>query len=187
MFYSQCLLSGKGPLGAIWVAAYFFKKLKKAQVTETDIPSSVGWTSFLFTFPIYSQVCPLSFMLGLPFGVRKESDFSNIQFFYSFCFMLFCYSFHFVQRFYILLVVFELECGCGEETTGSSSSSLDFGFVGVLTSNMWKLLVNSLFSFLAHGYIKKVAELTNTPILWRDYKLYCIFYVLVFLRISTIL
>ncbi|KAG6659686.1 sister chromatid cohesion 1 protein 2 isoform X1 [Carya illinoinensis] len=41
MFYSQCLLSGKGPLGAIWVAAYFFKKLKKAQVTQTDIPSSI--------------------------------------------------------------------------------------------------------------------------------------------------
>ncbi|XP_010528173.1 PREDICTED: sister chromatid cohesion 1 protein 2 isoform X3 [Tarenaya hassleriana] len=41
MFYSQCLVSKKGPLGAIWVAAYFFKKLKKAQVKETDIPSSV--------------------------------------------------------------------------------------------------------------------------------------------------
>ncbi|KAB1211778.1 Sister chromatid cohesion 1 protein 2 [Morella rubra] len=41
MFYSQCLLSSKGPLGAIWVAAYFFKKLKKAQVTETDISASV--------------------------------------------------------------------------------------------------------------------------------------------------
>ncbi|XP_024014810.1 sister chromatid cohesion 1 protein 2 isoform X2 [Eutrema salsugineum] len=41
MFYSQCLVSGKGPLGAIWVAAYFFKKLKKAQVKDTHIPSSV--------------------------------------------------------------------------------------------------------------------------------------------------
>lgn len=53
MFYSQCLLSSKGgPLGAIWVAAYFFKKLKKAQVTETDISSSVGLSSFLFSFCI---------------------------------------------------------------------------------------------------------------------------------------
>lgn len=42
MFYSQCLVSRKGPLGAIWVAAYFFKKLKKAQVKATHIPSSVG-------------------------------------------------------------------------------------------------------------------------------------------------
>ncbi|TQD98096.1 hypothetical protein C1H46_016218 [Malus baccata] len=42
MFYSQCLLSRKGPLGAIWVAAYSFKKLKKSQVNQTDISSSVG-------------------------------------------------------------------------------------------------------------------------------------------------
>ncbi|KAL0669881.1 hypothetical protein Bca4012_032585 [Brassica carinata] len=42
MFYSQqCLVSRKGPLGAIWVAAYFYKKLKKAQVKDTHIPSSV--------------------------------------------------------------------------------------------------------------------------------------------------
>ncbi|KMT11699.1 hypothetical protein BVRB_5g106350 isoform B [Beta vulgaris subsp. vulgaris] len=41
MFYSQCLLSSKGPLGAIWVAGYFFKRLKKRQVTDTDISSSV--------------------------------------------------------------------------------------------------------------------------------------------------
>ncbi|KAM0954776.1 hypothetical protein ACFX2J_023097 [Malus domestica] len=41
MFYSQCLLSRKGPLGAIWVAAYSFKKLKKSQVNQTDISSSV--------------------------------------------------------------------------------------------------------------------------------------------------
>eukprot|EP00257_Ricinus_communis_P013886 XP_015571431.1 sister chromatid cohesion 1 protein 2 isoform X1 [Ricinus communis] len=41
MFYSHSFLSRKGPLGAIWVAAYCFKKLKKAQVTQTDIASSV--------------------------------------------------------------------------------------------------------------------------------------------------
>ncbi|KAL5793364.1 hypothetical protein ACOSP7_001958 [Xanthoceras sorbifolium] len=41
MFYSQCLLSRKGSLGVIWVAAYFFKRLKKAQVFTTDISSSV--------------------------------------------------------------------------------------------------------------------------------------------------
>ncbi|XP_054802915.1 sister chromatid cohesion 1 protein 2-like isoform X2 [Prosopis cineraria] len=38
MCYSKCLVSRKG---AIWVAAYCFKKLKKAQVKETDISSSV--------------------------------------------------------------------------------------------------------------------------------------------------
>ncbi|XP_021645955.2 sister chromatid cohesion 1 protein 2 isoform X1 [Hevea brasiliensis] len=41
MFYSHCFLSRKGPLGAIWVAAYCFNKLKKAQITQTDISSSV--------------------------------------------------------------------------------------------------------------------------------------------------
>ncbi|KAG7033364.1 Sister chromatid cohesion 1 protein 2 [Cucurbita argyrosperma subsp. argyrosperma] len=41
MFHSHCTLSRKGPSGAIWVAAYFFKKLKKSLVIETDIPSSV--------------------------------------------------------------------------------------------------------------------------------------------------
>ncbi|KAL6136111.1 hypothetical protein ACLB2K_061412 [Fragaria x ananassa] len=41
MFYSQCLLSSKGRLGSIWVAAYCFKKLKKAQVAETDISASI--------------------------------------------------------------------------------------------------------------------------------------------------
>ncbi|XP_013587888.1 PREDICTED: sister chromatid cohesion 1 protein 2-like isoform X3 [Brassica oleracea var. oleracea] len=41
MFHSEGLVSRKGPLGAIWVAAYFVKKLKKAQVKDTNIPSSV--------------------------------------------------------------------------------------------------------------------------------------------------
>ncbi|KAL5537383.1 hypothetical protein UlMin_043564 [Ulmus minor] len=41
MFSSQGFLTKKGPFGAIRVAAYFFKKLKKAQVLETDISSSV--------------------------------------------------------------------------------------------------------------------------------------------------
>ncbi|XWS15310.1 hypothetical protein CRYUN_Cryun35bG0084900 [Craigia yunnanensis] len=41
MFLSKCLVSKKGPLGTIWIAAYFFKKLKKAQIFETNISSSV--------------------------------------------------------------------------------------------------------------------------------------------------
>jgi len=46
MFYSQCLLSKRGPLAAIWVAACCFKRLKKRQVIDTQIPSSVGSFSF---------------------------------------------------------------------------------------------------------------------------------------------
>ncbi|KAI3985678.1 hypothetical protein MKX01_033961 [Papaver californicum] len=41
MFYSQCLLSRNGSLRAIWVAAYFHKKLKKEKIAQTDISSSV--------------------------------------------------------------------------------------------------------------------------------------------------
>ncbi|KAK9698914.1 hypothetical protein RND81_08G140300 [Saponaria officinalis] len=41
MFDSQSLMSSKGPLGTIWVAAYFFKRLKKRQITDTNIPLSV--------------------------------------------------------------------------------------------------------------------------------------------------
>lgn len=41
MFYSQLLLSKKGPLGTIWIAAHCHKRLKKEQVQQTDIASSV--------------------------------------------------------------------------------------------------------------------------------------------------
>ncbi|KAI5080639.1 hypothetical protein GOP47_0003822 [Adiantum capillus-veneris] len=41
MFYSQYLLSKKGPLGIIWIAAHLERKLRKKQITETDIGDSV--------------------------------------------------------------------------------------------------------------------------------------------------
>ncbi|MCO5555206.1 hypothetical protein L7F22_008750 [Adiantum nelumboides] len=41
MFYSQYLLSKKGPLGFIWIAAHLERRLRKKQVTETDIGDSV--------------------------------------------------------------------------------------------------------------------------------------------------
>ncbi|KAI0492703.1 hypothetical protein KFK09_026979 [Dendrobium nobile] len=41
MFYSLSLLSRKGPLGTIWIAAYCFKKLKRGQIDSTDISSTV--------------------------------------------------------------------------------------------------------------------------------------------------
>ena len=42
MFYSQIILAKKGPLGKIWLAAHWDKKLTKAQVFQTDIETSVG-------------------------------------------------------------------------------------------------------------------------------------------------
>lgn len=42
MFYSQIILAKKGPLGKIWLAAHWDKKLSKMQVFQTDITKSVG-------------------------------------------------------------------------------------------------------------------------------------------------
>ena len=41
MFYAHFVLSKKGPLARIWLAAHWDKKLTKAQVFETDIEDSV--------------------------------------------------------------------------------------------------------------------------------------------------
>ncbi|KAH6558163.1 hypothetical protein KP509_1Z076100 [Ceratopteris richardii] len=41
MFYSQYLLSKKGPLGIIWIAAHLERKLRRKQITETDIGDTV--------------------------------------------------------------------------------------------------------------------------------------------------
>mmetsp|Transcript_20026 Transcript_20026/g.60674 ORF Transcript_20026/g.60674 Transcript_20026/m.60674 type:complete len:213 (-) Transcript_20026:1431-2069(-) len=41
MFYSQLILAKKGPLGKIWLAAHWDKKLTKAQIFQTDISASV--------------------------------------------------------------------------------------------------------------------------------------------------
>ncbi|KAJ0973066.1 hypothetical protein J5N97_021025 [Dioscorea zingiberensis] len=41
MFYSNTMLSRKGPLKNIWEAAYCFNKLKKDEITCTNIPSSI--------------------------------------------------------------------------------------------------------------------------------------------------
>eukprot|EP00742_Colponemidia_sp_Colp-10_P004357 GILJ01004649.1.p1 GENE.GILJ01004649.1~~GILJ01004649.1.p1 ORF type:complete len:570 (-),score=150.44 GILJ01004649.1:162-1871(-) len=41
MFYSQLVLAKKGPLGKLWLAAHWDKKLSKAQIFNTDIMQSV--------------------------------------------------------------------------------------------------------------------------------------------------
>ncbi|XP_059645347.1 sister chromatid cohesion 1 protein 2 isoform X2 [Cornus florida] len=51
MFFPQCLLFRKGPLGTIWVAAHCHKRLKKHQVTQIDISTSVD-KILLDEFPI---------------------------------------------------------------------------------------------------------------------------------------
>ena len=45
MFYSAQILAKKGPLGTVWIAAHIDKKLKRHQIFETSIPTSVGAAS----------------------------------------------------------------------------------------------------------------------------------------------
>lgn len=42
MFYSQLVLAKKGPLGKVWLAAHWDRKLTKTQINSTDIAKSVG-------------------------------------------------------------------------------------------------------------------------------------------------
>jgi len=41
MFYAHFVLSKKGPLARVWLAAHWDKKLTKANIFETDIEGSV--------------------------------------------------------------------------------------------------------------------------------------------------
>lgn len=41
MFYSETILSRRGPLGRVWLAAHMERKLSKAQTLQTDIEQSV--------------------------------------------------------------------------------------------------------------------------------------------------
>lgn len=41
MFYGAIVLSKKGPLAKVWLAAHWDKKLTKAHVFETDVGSTV--------------------------------------------------------------------------------------------------------------------------------------------------
>ncbi|XP_020529515.1 sister chromatid cohesion 1 protein 3 isoform X2 [Amborella trichopoda] len=46
MFYSHYILTRKGPLGTVWMAAHLQHKLRKSLVAETNIPSSVDSIMF---------------------------------------------------------------------------------------------------------------------------------------------
>lgn len=42
MFYSEAILSRRGPLARVWLAAHYERKLSKNQTLQTDIGQSVG-------------------------------------------------------------------------------------------------------------------------------------------------
>ncbi|KAF8390608.1 hypothetical protein HHK36_025135 [Tetracentron sinense] len=74
MFYSHLLLSRKGPLGTVWVAAYCHKRLKKDQVAETDIPSSVD-TIMLDEVPVFTYRVLGYLLLGIARIYSKKVDY----------------------------------------------------------------------------------------------------------------
>lgn len=42
MSYTDVILSKRGPLGKVWLAAHFERKLNKTAILQTNIESSVG-------------------------------------------------------------------------------------------------------------------------------------------------
>lgn len=42
MFYSEAILSRRGPLARVWLAAHYERKINKSQTLQTDIVESVG-------------------------------------------------------------------------------------------------------------------------------------------------
>jgi len=43
MFYADSILSKRGPLGQVWLAAHWdFKRLSKTEINRTDIKAAVG-------------------------------------------------------------------------------------------------------------------------------------------------
>ena len=55
MFYSVQLLAKKGPLGTVWIAGHLDKRLKRNQIYETNIASSVGKFE-----PTQSEACAVT-------------------------------------------------------------------------------------------------------------------------------
>ncbi len=42
LFYSEAILSRRGPLARVWLAAHYERKLSRALTLQTDIEQSVG-------------------------------------------------------------------------------------------------------------------------------------------------
>lgn len=63
MFYAHFVLSKKGPLARIWLAAHWDKKLTKAHVFETNIDSSVE--AIMQPKVIFMKIADISIVIGL--------------------------------------------------------------------------------------------------------------------------
>ena len=77
MFYAQFVLSKKGPLARIWLAAHWDKKLTKAHVFETNIEGSVeaiiqpkvrSFALTAFIIPTISRFLTFFYLFKIPAG-----------------------------------------------------------------------------------------------------------------------
>jgi cohesin complex subunit SCC1 len=85
MFYSQLILAKKGPLGKIWLAAHFKKKLNKKQIYTTSIQQSVRTSPppLLYYYSSLSPLCPPKFTFR-----NKSHTFLFFSFFHFIHFLL---------------------------------------------------------------------------------------------------
>lgn len=69
-FYSETILSRRGPLGKVWLAAHMERKLSKTQTLQTDIEQSVGM--LILCSVSYCLFCPLTLMSDAIMGQEIE-------------------------------------------------------------------------------------------------------------------
>lgn len=65
MFYAHFVLSKKGPLARIWLAAHWDKKLTKAHVYETNVSSCVDSIMHPKVIIFYSRFFKIDSLCGL--------------------------------------------------------------------------------------------------------------------------
>ena len=71
MFYSQYILAKRGPLGTIWIAAHLDRRLRKQQITETDIAEAVRESPIHRPSRILSPRQPKFILLGRKGGFSR--------------------------------------------------------------------------------------------------------------------
>jgi cohesin complex subunit SCC1 len=57
MFYSQFVLSKRGALAKVWLAAHWDTKLNRAQILEVDVQESIGMHTLHDAFGVFDSTC----------------------------------------------------------------------------------------------------------------------------------
>lgn len=78
MFYAHFVLSKRGPLAKIWLAAHWDKKLTKAHVFECNLESSV---ESIISPKVRRQKCRLCFHVSAPSLAQNQNCYFVLPFF----------------------------------------------------------------------------------------------------------